>query len=65
MYLLNKFNLFRLKEDFINSSSSFSSDDFISGSEFKEKLAETEEINRKEFGSLSESRFDFSLEGEK
>ncbi|KAE9544950.1 hypothetical protein AGLY_000493 [Aphis glycines] len=40
-------------------------DDFICGSDFKEKLAETEEINRKEFGSLSESRFDFSLEGEK
>jgi len=37
----------------------------MSGSDFKEKLAETEEINRKEFGSLSESRFDFSLEGEK
>jgi len=54
-----------LKEDYLNSSNSFSSDDFISGSEFKEKLVETEEINRKEFGSLSESRFDFSLEGEK
>ncbi|KAF0769800.1 Centrosomal protein, partial [Aphis craccivora] len=65
--LTNVTNAFNdmLKNDFINSSSSFSSDDFICGSDFKEKLAETEEINRKEFGSLSESRFDFSLEGEK
>lgn len=57
--------LFRLKSNFHDSCSSFSSDDFICGSDFKEKLTETEEINRKEFGSLSESRFDFSLEGEK
>ncbi|XP_027853782.2 uncharacterized protein LOC114132508 isoform X2 [Aphis gossypii] len=65
--LTNVTNAFNdmLKDNFINSSSSFSSDDFICGSDFKEKLAETEEINRKEFGSLSESRFDFSLEGEK
>lgn len=49
----------------INSSASFGSDNFISGSEFKENLAEIEEINRKEFGSLSESRFNFTLEGEK
>lgn len=53
------------KKNFNISSTSFSSDDFICGSDFKEKLAETEEINRKEYGSLSESRFDFSLEGEK
>ncbi|XP_050531847.1 uncharacterized protein LOC126900284 isoform X2 [Daktulosphaira vitifoliae] len=48
-----------------NFSSSFSSVDFIPGSEFKENLAEIEEVNRKEFGSLSESRFNFSLEGER
>ncbi|XP_025209054.1 uncharacterized protein LOC112604302 isoform X2 [Melanaphis sacchari] len=65
--LTNVTNAFNdmLRGDFINSNSSFSSDDFICGSDFKEKLAETEEINRREFGSLSESRFDFSLEGEK
>jgi len=45
--------------------SSFSDENFISGSEFKENLAEIEEVNRKEFGSLSESRFNFTLEGEK
>lgn len=48
-----------------NSISSFSNNDFISGNEFKENLAEIEEVNRKEFGSLSESRFNFTLEGEK
>lgn len=48
-----------------NSNSSFSSEDLISGNEFKENLAEIEEINRKEFGSLSESRFNFSIEGER
>lgn len=47
------------------SSSSFTSEDFIPGCEFKENLAQIEEVNRKEFGSLSESRFNFSLEGEK
>ncbi|KAL4149337.1 hypothetical protein QTP88_003302 [Uroleucon formosanum] len=65
--LTNVTNSFKdmLKSNFHDSCSSFSSDDFICGSDFKEKLTETEEINRKEFGSLSESRFDFSLEGEK
>ncbi|XP_022167915.1 uncharacterized protein LOC111032049 isoform X2 [Myzus persicae] len=65
--LTNVTNSFKdmLKNKFNDSISSISSDDFICGSDFKEKLAETEEINRKEFGSLSESRFDFSLEGEK
>ncbi|XP_016658195.1 uncharacterized protein LOC100161585 isoform X2 [Acyrthosiphon pisum] len=65
--LINVTNSFKemLKSNFNDSCSSFSSNDFICGSDFKEKLAETEEINRKEFGSLSESRFDFSLEGEK
>jgi len=60
-----KLNLFRLKEGMNNTNSSFSSEDFISGNEFKENLAEIEEVNRKEFGSLSESRFNFSLEGAK
>lgn len=58
-------NLFRLKEGMNNSISSFSNEDFISGNEFKENLAEIEEVNRKEFGSLSESRFNFTIEGEK
>lgn len=58
-------NYFRFKECINNSNSSFTSDDFIPGNEFKENLAEIEEVNRKEFGSLSESRFNFSLEGEK
>lgn len=58
-------NLFRLKEGINNSNSSFVSEDLISGNEFKENLAEIEEVNRKEFGSLSESRFNFSIEGEK
>lgn len=58
-------NLFRLKEDMNNSISSFSNEDFISGNEFKENLVEIEEVNRKEFGSLSESHFNFTLEGEK
>lgn len=48
-----------------NSNSTFSSEDFMSGSEFKENLAEIEQAHRKEFGSLSESRFNFSLEEEK
>lgn len=48
-----------------DSNYTFTCEDFISASEFKENLAEIEEVNRKEFGSLSESRFNFSLEGEK
>lgn len=48
-----------------NSNCTFSSEDFISGSEFKENLVEIEQAHRKEFGSLSESRFNFSLEGER
>jgi len=64
LFVLNcKLNAIRLKEDMIDNS--FSDENFISGSEFKENLAEIEEVNRKEFGSLSESRFNFSLEGEK
>lgn len=47
------------------TNSSISSEDFISGNEFKENLSEIEKNNRKEYGSLSESRFNFSLEGEK
>ncbi|XP_025411183.1 uncharacterized protein LOC112684083 isoform X2 [Sipha flava] len=65
--LTNNTNAF---EDFVRvhidkSNSSFSSDDFISGNEFKENLKKIEDTNRIEFGSLSESRFNFSLEGEK
>lgn len=48
-----------------NTNSSICSEDFISGNEFKENLAEIEKVNRKEFGSLSESCFNFSVEGEK
>lgn len=47
------------------SKGSFSSEDFMSGSKFMNNLDEIEEVNRKEFGSLSESRFNFSIEGEK
>lgn len=60
-----KYIFYRQSYGINNFSSSFSSVDFIPGSEFKENLAEIEEINRKEFGSLSESRFNFSLEGER
>lgn len=62
---ITKLNLFRLKQNMNNSCSSFSNEDFISGNEFENNLAEIEKINRKEFGSLSESRFNFTLEGEK
>lgn len=49
----------------INCSTSFGSDNLIPGSKFKENFAEIEEANRKEFDSLSESRFNFTMEGEK
>ncbi|VVC30296.1 Hypothetical protein CINCED_3A007704 [Cinara cedri] len=65
--LINITNAFHdmLKDNINNSNSTFSSDDFIPGSEFKENLIEIEEAHRKEFGSLSESRFNFTLEEEK
>lgn len=49
----------------INSSTSFGSDSFMPDNEFKKKLDEIEAVNRKEFNSLSESRFNVTVNGEK